>query len=139
MSGLLPTHAFRRPDGHVYLTVYRDREHDWIHALWSGVQTLDTIQTGGLAYLEMLAAEPCARLLNDHRELIGRFTDANDWIARVWTPQVIGAGVRYFAQVLSPGIFGQLSMQDLQQRIGNQFELRMFGELAQAQAWLRSV
>jgi hypothetical protein len=130
---------FRRPDGHVYLTATRDRTNNWIHAAWSGVQTLETIQAGGLAYIDMLKAEPCAKLLNDHRELIGRFTEANDWIAQVWTPQIIQAGLRYFAQVLAPGIFGQFSMQELHQRIGDQFEIRLFARLDEAQDWLRSV
>lgn len=132
------TILFRRADGHVYLTATRDRAHGWIHAQWSGVQTLETVQAGGLAYLDMLRNEPCPKLLNDHRELVGRFTFANDWIAQVWTPRIMQAGLRYFAQVLSPGIFGQLSMQDLHQRIGEAFEVRLFGELAEAQAWLSS-
>ncbi|MDO7854687.1 hypothetical protein [Hymenobacter convexus] len=133
------TLTFRRPDGHVFLTATRDRANGWIHAQWSGVQTLETIQTGGLAYVDMLRAEPCPKLLNDHRELVGRFTGANEWIAQVWTPRIMQAGLRYFAQVLSPGIFGQLSMQDLHQRISDQFEIKLFGQLEDAEAWLRSL
>jgi hypothetical protein len=133
------TLTFRRADGYVYLTATRDRANGWIHAQWTGVQTLETIQTGGLAYVEMLDAEPCAKLLNDHRELVGRFLDANDWVAQVWTPRIMQAGLRYFAHVLSPGVFGQLSMQDLHQRISDQFEIKMFGQLEDAQAWLRSL
>jgi hypothetical protein len=133
------TLTFRRPDGHVYLTATRDRVNNWIHAEWSGVQTLATIQTGGLAYIDMLRAEPCAKLLNDHRELVGRFVDANEWVAQVWTPRIMQAGLRYFAQVLAPGVFGQLSMQDLHQRISDQFEIKMFEHLADAEDWLRSL
>jgi hypothetical protein len=128
----------RRPDGHVFLTVDRDQENNWIYARWTGIQTLATIQEGGLYYVEMLRQEPCARLLNDHRELIGRFTDANDWIATIWTPLILQAGLRYFAQVLSPGIFGQLSIEDLRQRIGDQFEMQFFQDFEAAQQWLRS-
>lgn len=131
--------TFRRRDGHVFLTATRDRANDWIHAQWTGVQTLETIQTGGLAYLDMLREEPCLKLLNDHRELIGRFTDANQWIAEVWTPRIMQAGLRYFAQVLAPGVFGQMSMQDLHLRISDQFEIKMFDQLAEAEAWLNSV
>jgi hypothetical protein len=130
--------TFRRPDGHIYLTATRDRANGWIHAEWTGIQTLETIQEGGLAYIDMLRAEPCPKLLNDHRELVGRFVDANDWIAQVWTPRIMQAGLRYFAQVLSPGVFGQLSMKDLHQRISDQFEIKLFGELADAGEWLRS-
>ncbi|GAB2963857.1 hypothetical protein GCM10027048_36310 [Hymenobacter coalescens] len=135
----MPVTRFRRPDGHVFLTAERNRHEGWIHAQWSGVQTLETVQEGGLAYVQMLREEPCSKLLNDHRELIGRFTEANDWIAQVWTPLIVQAGLRYFAHVLSPGIFGQLSIEDLHQRIGEVFELKMFDDLEQAKAWLRSV
>jgi hypothetical protein len=131
--------TFRRPDGHVFLTAERNRAEGWIHARWSGIQTLETVQQGGLAYVDMLHEEPCAKLLNDHSELVGRFTEANDWIAQVWTPLILQAGLRYFAHVLSPGIFGQLSIQDLHQRIEGVFELRMFGDLEEAQNWLRGV
>lgn len=131
--------TFRRSDGHIFLTATRDRAHDWIHAQWTGIQTMETIQTGGLAYIDMLKQEPCVRLLNDHRELIGRFTDANQWIAEVWTPRIMQAGLRYFAQVLAPGVFGQMSMQDLHVRISDQFEIKIFDQLADAEAWLNSL
>ncbi|RYU80260.1 hypothetical protein [Hymenobacter persicinus] len=134
----MPTHL-RRPDGHIFLTVERDRTNNWIYAHWTGIQTLATIQQGGLFYVDMLRQEPCSRLLNDHRELIGRFTDANEWIATVWTPLILQAGLRYFAQVLSPGIFGQMSIQDLHQRIGDQFEMQFFKDFEAAQQWLRSL
>lgn len=135
----MPATSFRRPDGHVFLTAERNRLEGWIHARWTGVQTLETVMEGGLAYVQMLHEEPCPKLLNDHSELIGRFTAANDWIAQVWTPLILQAGLRYFAHVLSPGVFGQLSIEDLHQRIEGVFELRMFDEVEDAKAWLRSV
>ncbi|GAB3582395.1 hypothetical protein [Hymenobacter daeguensis] len=131
--------TFRRPDGHIFLTATRDRANGWIHAQWTGIQTLETIRAGGLAYIDMLKQEPCPKLLNDHRELIGRFTEANQWIAEVWTPRIMQAGLRYFAQVLAPGVFGQMSMQDLHLRISDQFEIKMFDQLAEAEAWLNSL
>lgn len=131
--------TFRRADGHVFLMATRDRAHGWIHAEWSGIQTLETVQAGGLAYIGMLQEEPCPKLLNDHRELVGRFTEANEWIAEVWTPRIMQAGLRYFAQVLAPGVFGQMSMQDLHVRISDQFEIKLFDQLAEAEAWLNSL
>lgn len=130
---------FTRPDGSPFLIVDRDRRNDWVYARWLGPQTLGTVMEGGLAYVQMLRDEPCARLLNDHSELHGLFTQANDWIAQVWTPLIIQAGLRYFAQVLSPDVFGQLSMEALHMRIGSQFELRIFPALDPARAWLQDV
>jgi len=129
--------SLRRGDGSVYLTVDRNQREDWIHASWHGLQTLGSIMDGGLTYVEMLREEPCPRLLNDHRDLVGNFTEANDWIEQVWTPLIIGAGLRYFAQVLSPDIFAQLSIENLQLRIGDLLHIHMFDNLEAAQHWLR--
>lgn len=130
--------SLRRGDGTVYLSVERNQHENWIYARWHGSQTLATIMDGGLTYLDMLRAEPCPRLLNDHQELVGTFTEANDWIEQVWTPLIIGAGLRYFAQVVSPDIFGQLSIENLHLRIGDRFEMRIFEDLESARQWLRA-
>ncbi|UOQ74486.1 hypothetical protein [Hymenobacter cellulosilyticus] len=122
----------------MYATVERNTTDNWIHARWLGRQTLGTIMDGGLTYVDMLRAEPCSRLLNDHRELVGTFTEANDWIQQVWTPLIISAGLRSFAQVVSPDVFGQLSIEDLQYRIADQLDIQLFDSLTAAQAWLRT-
>lgn len=132
------TTSLRRGDDSTYLTVERNARENWIHACWYGRQTLGTVMDGGLTYLNMLREEPCARLLNDHSNLVGTFTEANDWIQQVWTPLIIGAGLRYIAQVVSPDIFGQLSIENLQSRIGGQLDLHLFEDLQTAQQWLRS-
>lgn len=134
----MTTISLKRGDGSVYLTVERNRTAGWIHANWYGYQTIGSIMDGGLTYVDMLRQEPCDKLLNDHRNLQGAFTEANDWIEQVWTPLIIGAGLRYFAQVLSPDIFGQLSIENLQLRIGNQLHMHMFDSLENAQDWLRA-
>lgn len=132
-----PATALLRGDGSVYLTIERNRSENWIHASWHGRQTLGSIMDGGLTYVDLLRAEPCPKLLNDHRHLIGDFSDANSWIEDVWTPLIIAAGLRYFAQVLSPDIFSQLAIENLQVRIGNLLQIHLFDDLDAAQRWLR--
>ncbi|PJJ59055.1 hypothetical protein [Hymenobacter chitinivorans] len=126
-----------RGDGTVYLTVERNRADNWIYARWRGRQTLGTIMDGGLTYVQMLREEPCPRLLNDHRDLVGTFTEANDWIQQVWTPLIMSAGLRSFAQIVSADIFSQLSVEDLQLRIADQLDMQLFESLEAAQLWLR--
>jgi hypothetical protein len=130
--------SLQRGDGSTYLTVERNRAENWIHARWHGPQTLGSIMDGGLTYVDMLRAEPCPKLLNDHRELTGNFTEANPWIEQVWTPLILDAGLRYFAQVLSPDIFGQLAIENLQVRIADVLDMQLFGSLEDAQQWLRA-
>lgn len=130
--------SLKRGDGSVYLTVERNTTNNWIHAHWHGRQTIGTVMDGGLWYLDMLRQQPCPKLLNDHRDLVGTFTEANDWIQQVWTPLIMAEGLRSIGQVVSPDIFGQLSIEDLQMRIGNQLDIYLFDKLDDAQAWLRS-
>lgn len=129
--------SLRRGDGSIYLTVEYQQRDNWIHAHWHGRQTLSTVMDGGLTYLDMLRQNPCPKLLNDHRDLVGTFLEANDWIQQVWTPLIIAAGLRYIGQVVSPDVFGLLSMEDLQHRIGDQLQICLFDKLENAEAWLR--
>lgn len=108
----------------------------YIHARWIGVQSLETVMRGGELYLKMLEENPCDKLLNDHSELIGPWLVATDWIAQEWTPKVRALGLRYMAQVLAPGIYGQLSFHELHQRIDDEFIITMFDDTASAKAWL---
>jgi hypothetical protein len=130
--------TLRRGDGSVFLTLEYLAPEDWVHARWYGPQTLGSVITGGLTHLDMLRAQPCPKLLNDHRELVGTFVDANEWIQQVWTPLIMGAGLRFIGQVVSPDVFGQLAIEDLQHRIGDQLDLVLFQDLEAAQTWLRT-
>lgn len=130
--------SLRRGDGTVYLTIEYDQDENWIHARWYGRQTLGTVMDGGLTYLDLLRQTPCPKLLNDHRDLVGTFTDANDWIQQVWTPLIIKEGLRFIGQVVSPDIFGQLSIEDLKFRISDQLDIYLFDNLEDTQAWLRA-
>jgi hypothetical protein len=122
----------------VYLTFEHVESENWVHARWHGRQTLSTVMDGGLTYLDLIRRTPCSRLLNDHRELVGTFLEANDWIQQVWTPMTIASGLRSIGQVVSPDIFGQLSIEDLRHRIGNQLDIHLFDQLEKAQEWLRA-
>ncbi|KUG07704.1 hypothetical protein [Solirubrum puertoriconensis] len=130
--------TLRRGDGSIFLTLQYNETEDWIHAHWYGRQTLSTVMNGGLTHLEMIRQQPCSKLLNDHRDLVGTFLEANDWIQQIWTPLIISAGLRSIGQVVAADVFGQYSNEDLQHRIGNQLDLFLFDNLAAAQAWLRA-
>ncbi|MEL5996449.1 hypothetical protein AAFH49_19700, partial [Hymenobacter segetis] len=80
----------------------------------------------------------CAHMLNDNREVIGSWSSANDWIAENWMPQVMVLGLKRFAHIVSPGIFGQASAAEMVTRVGHQFEIRLFQDVELAKAWLHS-
>ncbi|RTQ45998.1 MFS transporter [Hymenobacter gummosus] len=130
--------TLRRGDGSIFLTLHYHPADNWVHAHWTGRQTLSTVMSGGLTHLDMIRQRPCAKLLNDHRDLVGTFLEANDWIQQVWTPLIIAAGLRSIGQVVSPDVFGQFSIEDLQRRISNQLDLYLFEDMHAAQTWLRA-
>jgi len=94
---------------------------------------------GGTLYIEMLEEQPCSRLLNNHKELIGPWQVANEWIVQHWTPRVMELGLQYMSQVLAPGVYGQMSFHQLHQHIGDKFQIKMFEEVPPALDWLLTV
>lgn len=130
---------FTKPNGDVYATLECAPDNAYLIARWTGIQTMNTIKEGGEVYLEVMHGNPCPKLLNSHRELIGPWDFANEWISQTWTPKAIELGMRYMAQVLAPGIYGQMSFHQLHQRIGDMLEVKLFDNEEKARSWLLSI
>ena len=135
----MPALELKKPSGDIFATLERAPQNTYLYAQWIGRQNLETIQQGGNAFLEAMQTQPCAKLLNSHKELIGPWDVANDWITTVWTPTAISFGLRYMAQILAPGIYGQTSFHMLHQRIGDMLEIKLFDNVEDAKNWLESV
>ncbi|WP_153042178.1 hypothetical protein [Rufibacter roseus] len=129
----------KKPNGDVFLIAERAADNSYIHAQWIGIQTLETVMQGGSFYIKMIEEQPCARLLNNHKELIGPWDIAQEWIVSYWTPKVMELGLRFMAQVLAPGVYGQMSFHQLHQHISDKFEIKMFDDVAPAKEWLLTV
>lgn len=121
----------------VYLTIEFDRVNNWIYNNWTGVLPTDKVIQGGQATLDFLRENKCPHMLNDNREVIGSWNAANDWIAKNWVPQVVHLGLKRFAHIVSPGIFGQASAAEMVTRVGTQLEMRLFQNVELAKKWLR--
>lgn len=98
----------------------------------------DKVIQGYQATLNFLRENHCAHRLNDNRNIIGSWNSANDWIAANWMPQVLALGLKRFVHIVSPGIFGQASAEEMVTRVGNQLEIRLFKDLELAKACLQS-
>ena len=121
----------------VFLTIEFDAANQWIYNNWIGVLPTEKVIQGCQATLDFLRDKPCPHMLNDNREVIGSWNSANDWIAQNWMPQALSMGLKRFAHVVSPGIFGQASAAEMITRVGSQFEMRLFEDMEMAKAWLR--
>ena len=122
----------------VFLTIEFDVANQWIYNNWTGVLPTEKVIQGCQATIEFLRENRCAHMLNDNRQVIGSWNSANDWIAANWMPQVLKLGLKRFAHIVSPGIFGQASAEEMVTRVGNQLEIRLFKDVDLAKEWLRT-
>lgn len=127
---------FTNSFGNTYLTVGFDAQNQWIYNDWRGMLTTDNVMQGCRGVLELLELTHCPHILNDNRGVIGSWNQANDWIEKEWMPKALAAGLTRFAHVVAPGIFGQLSAEEMHLRVGQRFEMRLFQDFNQAKAWL---
>jgi hypothetical protein len=128
---------FTNSFGKVFLTVHYDAHNQWIYNEWQGLLSTDAVMQGCVGVLEVLRQTKCPHMLNDNRAVVGSWNQANDWIAQEWMPQALAAGLTRFAHVVAPGIFGQASAEEMHQRVGNLFEMRLFEDLQHARQWLQ--
>jgi hypothetical protein len=124
--------------GKVYLTTAYDATNGWVYNNWKGYQTLPGIMAGADACLIPLQKNACAHLLNDNREVIGPWDHAVEWIVSSWAPRATAQGLTHFANVVSPESLAALSAQAMQVGLSDRLQMRMFSNIEEAQAWLRS-
>ncbi|MBF8964397.1 hypothetical protein I0P70_14180 [Pontibacter sp. FD36] len=104
---------------------------------WIGIQSLETVVMGGNLVLSMLRQKPSPGVLNSNRELIGPWEAAVNWLAFKWAPQAKSLGLRFFAHVLSPGIYGQRSFKALFPNLREVLDVKSFDKDEGAEEWLR--
>jgi len=120
-------HAFTEMDGNLIFTD------------WNGFVTVDDVKAGAIEVLKLLEYHKAPMLLNSNEKLEGSWDEANEWIASEWMPKAIGLGLKRFAHIVSPEIFGALSAEEMVERAAEfDFELRTFQDVESAKAWLKS-
>ncbi len=80
-----------------------------LYCRWKGFQDRESIVSGGTAILQIVKQKGIQRILNDNSTVTGSWWEPAAWIAEVWFPQMIDAGLKQFAWVLSQNIFSELS------------------------------
>ncbi|GEO03784.1 hypothetical protein AAE02nite_14480 [Adhaeribacter aerolatus] len=124
--------------GHTFLVLDYDQENNWLYLNWIGYQNLFNIKQGLAEAWNMFRRYRFSKVLNDNRELVGPWDKANDWLEEELNPASAPIRIKYVAHIISPGIFGQLSIQDLQTRLINKVEIKLFEDINRAQDWLKS-
>lgn len=119
-----------------HITIAFDHLEDWLFADWHGDQTLQSVQHGALEMLRLLKQQRTRKVLNDNTRVTSMWSEASEWGGRVWFPQMVEAGLEYFAWVYSPNLYSRLST-DLTLQHTERPVVATFDDLQTAKAWLR--
>jgi hypothetical protein len=121
----------------VFITTHHDKMNGWVYNNWVGYQTYVGIVAGADNCLHLIRAHACPYLLNDNREVLGTWDHTVEWIVTNWAPRAIEAGLTHFANVVSHESMAAQSAEAMRLGIEGQLHMRMFGDMAEAQDWLR--
>ena len=124
--------------GKVYLSIEYEASGPWVYNNWIGYQPFAGIIMGADECLHSLRENGCAHLLNDNRLVIGPWDHAVEWIVTDWAPRATAQGLTHFANIVSPESLAALSAEAIQVGLSDRLQMRMFGTIEDAKAWLRS-
>ncbi len=135
----MTTQTLKNAQDEVFFTITYRKDQDLFYANWIGADlSLAQVQEGALLFLSLIKEKEQSKLLNDNRQLIGVWDEANDWLANEWMPQVIQAGLSKFAHIYSKDFYANLSaefLEDNAKKIGG-FEIKLFDDEQKAVDWL---
>ena len=121
----------------IYISIEFHQQEKYIYNNWQGYVSVKNVINGAEACLTMLIDKKCHKILNDNRELVGPWIDANEWIENNWTPRAVNAGLTHFAHIVSPGALAEASALNMEERISGKFSMKLFSDIEQAKNWLR--
>lgn len=104
---------------------------------WIGFQNKDSIVTSGAVILDIVKKRGITKVLNDNSLVNGSWWEAAVWMADVWFPQMIEAGLKNFAWILSPNIFTELSARRAIEP--HKETVRPFYSFEEAHKWLSQI
>ncbi|WP_303312776.1 hypothetical protein [Hymenobacter sp. BT730] len=123
--------------GRVFLTIEYDAAHHWLCNKWQGYQTYETTVQGSNACLAWLAKHHSPYLVNDMRQVVGLWDQAEQWLLTQWIPRAVQLGLTHIAQVISPETLASASAELIQQGSGELVTMRLFLSRKEAEAWLQ--
>lgn len=129
-------YAVKNRLGEIYFSSTYAEDNGWIYNEWKGDVTVDEVIEACKVSLDYLEKQPSAKILNDNSQLTGSWDEANEWIAQNWMPRALASGLKKFAHIISPDVFGALSAEEMVTKVSD-FEMRIFNNRAEAEAWLK--
>ncbi|MGV3539165.1 MAG: hypothetical protein ACO1OQ_05100 [Rufibacter sp.] len=113
-------------------------EEDLCLVKWCGhISSEECIKTAQL-FLEIQKKEHCSKIFNDKREVTGDWEDANDFLEYEWLPKAVAGGLRCFAMVMPKDLHDLNAHLELEKRMSEQCQVKLFREAETAKEWLKN-
>ena len=117
---------------------YYRAETALLYISWHGQLTATEIIRGVEGAMELLAAHPFRRVLNDKRDTGGDWSEALPWLQYEWRPQAVTAGIRAIAYLLSPDLNAQFVSREFGEAMKGQIQVALFTSETRARRWLQA-
>ncbi len=118
------------------VSVFWDETNRWIYTDWRNMPRVQSVKDGCGAMLDLMKSKKASKVLNDNTHVTGPWSAAGDWVADVWFPKMISAGLTKFAWIQSPSVLSQLAAEKSEKRTPGDI-IWMCKDKAEAEAWLR--
>ncbi|MBB6610819.1 hypothetical protein H7F15_07205 [Pontibacter sp. Tf4] len=125
-------------NGDIFFEAQRAADNSYIYANWIGVQSLESIVMGGNLLLAMLRKQHCPVIVNNTHEQVGPWEVGINFLVYKWAPEAKVLGVKYFAHILSYGIFGRTSFDTFAPLVSSFFEVAAFEDENTAKIWAKA-
>lgn len=122
------------------IKIMYNKEKNQLEADWTGFQNFKSVQNGCMLVLEMFKKNQCTKLLNDHTNVLGNWSEASDWVRLKWLPLMEEAGLKYFAWILSPDIFSSLAgIKSVDESYKGVIKSKFFKNINEAHQWINTI
>jgi PAS domain S-box-containing protein len=122
-----------------HITIRFNKKDRRLDSDWTGFQDLASVKQGCLLLLEYVKKHKTDRIVNDNSNVTGTWSEASDWVGNVWFPLMEKAGLKFFAHILSPNIFAQLSAKKSIDIMAGIITTQYFTDLVSAREWIESL
>jgi len=111
---------------------------DEVELTWHGFQDLKSIQRACGRLLQMVKTHKISKILADNTYVAGDWSEASEWVAGNFLPQLDESGIRQLAWIVSKSAFSQLTEQRTAASFEGHIAIRFFGSREDGSNWLKS-
>ncbi|MBL4676662.1 MAG: CHASE3 domain-containing protein [Mucilaginibacter sp.] len=114
-------------------------EKEFLDVDWLGYQNYDSVVRGCMIILDLMKINNCRKILNNNSLVKGNWSEASDWGAEFWFPEMARSGLKKFAWIYSPSTFSRIAANKSLPTKLNGVEVAFFEDKETALKWLNSM